>query len=92
MGEIRGRISVGIKGTHLVFCLTGLLCLVKLLLCHAHHDQRRPGSSITPSIVPSLKKPADYEAFLRVVDEALEKHPTRILAYCIMGNHWHFVL
>ena len=31
-------------------------------------------------------------AFERVVDYALERHPTRILAYCVMPNHWHFVL
>src|SRR5579859_6565073 len=37
-------------------------------------------------------KPADYDAFLRVLDEALERHPTRVLAYCVMPTHWHFVL
>lgn len=42
--------------------------------------------------LPLFKKAADFEAFLRVLDEALELHPTRILAYCIMGNHWHFVV
>lgn len=34
----------------------------------------------------------DYEAFLRVVREALLIVPLRILAYCLMPNHWHFVL
>jgi putative transposase len=29
---------------------------------------------------------------MRIVDEALEKHPVRILAYCVMPTHWHFVL
>lgn len=34
----------------------------------------------------------DYDAFLRVVTEALERYPTRLLAYCIMPNHFHLVL
>lgn len=37
-------------------------------------------------------KDADYEAFERVMAEALEKHPTRLLSYCIMPNHWHLVI
>lgn len=42
--------------------------------------------------LPLFEKPADYEAFLRVLAEALEEHPIRILAYVLMPNHWHFVL
>ena len=42
--------------------------------------------------LPLFEKNADYAAFERVVAEALEKHPIRILAYCVMPNHWHFVL
>jgi putative transposase len=34
----------------------------------------------------------DYQAFVRVVVESLLVVPTRILAYCLMPNHWHFVL
>ncbi|MCE9554667.1 MAG: transposase [Planctomycetes bacterium] len=34
----------------------------------------------------------DYEAFERVIAETLEKRPMRILSYCLMPNHWHFVL
>ena len=34
----------------------------------------------------------DYMAFERVIDYALERHPTRILGYCLMPNHFHFVL
>ena len=37
-------------------------------------------------------KPPDYNTFLGVVDEALEKHPCRVLAYCVLPTHWHFVL
>jgi len=34
----------------------------------------------------------DYTAFERVLDEAARQHPMRILAYCVMPNHWHLVL
>lgn len=34
----------------------------------------------------------DYLAFERVIHETLEKRPMRILSYCLMPNHWHFVL
>ncbi|MDR3633592.1 MAG: transposase, partial [Isosphaeraceae bacterium] len=34
----------------------------------------------------------DYDAFLRVLAEALARHPTRLLAYCIMPTHFHLVL
>jgi putative transposase len=34
----------------------------------------------------------DFEAFLRVMVQAHRRHPLRILAYCILSNHWHFVV
>lgn len=34
----------------------------------------------------------DYEAFERVLGEAKERLPMRVLAWCLMPNHWHFVL
>jgi putative transposase len=37
-------------------------------------------------------KPADYEAFERVLAEAQQEHPVPLLAYCVMPNHWHLVL
>src|SRR5947207_1789792 len=42
--------------------------------------------------LPLFQNNGDYEAFERVVDEALARHPIRLLAYCLMPNHWHFVL
>jgi putative transposase len=39
-----------------------------------------------------FEKPADYAAFERVLAEAMEKHPTRLLGYIVMPNHWHLVL
>jgi putative transposase len=37
-------------------------------------------------------KPEDYAAFERVLAEAHERVPLRILAHCLMPNHWHFVV
>ena len=34
----------------------------------------------------------DYEAFERVLGEAKERLPMRLLAWCVMPNHWHLVL
>jgi putative transposase len=39
-----------------------------------------------------FEKTGDYEAFLRVMEEAWEKFPIRVLSYCLMPNHWHMVL
>jgi REP-associated tyrosine transposase len=39
-----------------------------------------------------FKKQADFAAFERVVAEAFERVPLRILGYTLMGNHWHFVV
>ena len=42
--------------------------------------------------LPLFQKEGDYEAFERVLAQALEEHPSRLLAHCIMPNHWHLVL
>jgi putative transposase len=42
--------------------------------------------------LPLFQKEADYEAFERVIEESHQKFPIDILAYCVMPNHWHFVL
>ena len=34
----------------------------------------------------------DYDAFRAVLAEAHARVPTRLLAYCVMPNHWHLVL
>ena len=34
----------------------------------------------------------DYEAFERVLTEAVQRTETRLLAYCVLPNHWHLVL
>jgi len=42
--------------------------------------------------LPLFRKEGDYEAFERIMIEAHERHPTRIVAWCMMRNHWHFLL
>ena len=39
-----------------------------------------------------FEKTGDYEALERVMAEARERVPMRILSYCLMPNHWHMVL
>ena len=39
-----------------------------------------------------FEKEGDYEAFERVLLEAVERTKTRLLAYCLMPNHWHLVV
>src|SRR5439155_2965442 len=37
-------------------------------------------------------KPADYDAFLRAARHASDRVPMRVLAWCLMPNHFHLVL
>lgn len=54
---------------------------------HAYHVINRAVARL-----PIFRKSADYEAFERLLAEAMQRHPTRLLAYCLMPNHWHLVL
>jgi putative transposase len=42
--------------------------------------------------VPIFRKEQDYAAFERVLEEAQEREPLRIFAYCLLPNHWHMVV
>lgn len=39
-----------------------------------------------------FEAPADYFDFHALVRQAQSRTPIRILAYCLMPNHWHFLL
>ena len=39
-----------------------------------------------------FRKPQDYAGFEQVMAHALEAVPIRLLAYCIMPDHWHLLL
>jgi putative transposase len=39
-----------------------------------------------------FRKPADFDAFERVLAEGLARYPVDLFTYCLMSNHWHLVL
>ena len=39
-----------------------------------------------------FRKDASFEAFQQVIIEAHQRHPIRILSFCLMPSHWHFVV
>jgi putative transposase len=39
-----------------------------------------------------FRSAAHYREFLSIMEESLKFVPLRILAYCLMPNHWHLVL
>lgn len=39
-----------------------------------------------------FEKADDFEAFERVLEQAVERCQMRLLAYCLMPNHWHLVV
>ncbi|MFA6047791.1 MAG: transposase [Parcubacteria group bacterium] len=39
-----------------------------------------------------FNKEKDYEAFIKIIQEAKEKYPVDIFTLCLMSNHWHFSL
>lgn len=39
-----------------------------------------------------FEKPEDYQAFEKILQQALERVEMRLLAYCLMPNHWHLVV
>src|SRR5262245_25411086 len=39
-----------------------------------------------------FRKEEDYAAFERILEEAPDFQPMRLLAYCLMPNHWHLVV
>ncbi len=39
-----------------------------------------------------FEKEGDYEAFERVPEEAVDRTPTTLLAYCVMPNHWRLIV
>ena len=42
--------------------------------------------------VPLFERSKDYRDFLRILREGLDRYPVRLVAYCLMSNHWHLVI
>src|SRR5262245_2265770 len=63
---------------------------------------RRPRASVTATFFHVINRsisrttlfqsPRDYRAFRSVLDEGLKRHPVRLLAYCVLPNHWHLIV
>jgi putative transposase len=41
---------------------------------------------------PLFTTPEEYTAFVRLLADGRAKRPMRIIAYCLMPNHWHLLL
>src|SRR3990172_11893295 len=41
---------------------------------------------------PLFHKTEDFEAFERMMVEAIERSQIRLFAYCLLPNHWHMVV
>lgn len=41
---------------------------------------------------PIFCRPPDYRAFLGVLQEGLDRYPVRLVAFCLLSNHWRLVL
>ena len=41
---------------------------------------------------PLFARARDYGEFLGLLREGLKRHPVKLLAYCLMANHWHLVV
>ena len=39
-----------------------------------------------------FEKESDYESFEQILEEAVARVDMRLLAYCVMPNHWHLIV
>ena len=42
--------------------------------------------------MPLFEKPEDYDALERILEEAVDRYGTQLMAWCLMPNHWHLVV
>jgi len=42
--------------------------------------------------MPLFTRSRDYRAFLKLLGDGLGRHPVRLVAYCILSNHWHLIV
>jgi putative transposase len=54
---------------------------------YAYHVLNRANAGLS-----LFESDGDYEAFERLLEEAVERAGTRLLCYCLMPNHWHLVV
>jgi len=64
----------------------------------ARHPRIAPGGLVYHVLNRSVgkmkmfKQEKDFEAFERLLLEAHQRLPLRLLSYCVMSTHWHFVV
>ena len=39
-----------------------------------------------------FRKEGDYRAFVEILEQAVDKFGVRLIAFCVMPNHWHLVV
>jgi putative transposase len=39
-----------------------------------------------------FRKPEDFAAFVKLIGEAKERYPIKLIAYCLMSNHFHLLV
>jgi putative transposase len=39
-----------------------------------------------------FRKPGDYQAFMQLLVDGLQKASVAVFGFCLMPNHWHLVL
>ena len=82
--------------------VSGTVIDVRAVILSAH-DMGRPKRAADGGLVYHVlnranarmtifESAADYAAFLQVLEEAVERTQMRLLAYCVMPNHWHLVV
>jgi putative transposase len=54
---------------------------------HVYHVLNRANARMT-----IFDDDGDYIAFEKILTQAVERTNTRLLAYCVMPNHWHLVV
>lgn len=42
--------------------------------------------------VTMFHKTRDYRAFIGILRHGLQKHPLRLVSYCVLPNHWHLIV
>jgi putative transposase len=60
---------------------------VRIVAGFVYHVTNRAGPGLT-----FFDSRAAYRAFVNLIAETQAVRPTRLLAYCVMPNHWHLVL
>jgi len=62
--------------------------IFRTLVAHGYYHVINRGNNRSDVFL----SPADYRAFLRLIEQAQQRIPLRMLAFCIMPNHFHLVV